>query len=217
MAVRRTRRAFSVRKAERAVTEEDPAATEANVQAPTLPFATAAHFENWLADYREEAAGVWIRLFKKASGVASVTHAEALQVALCYGWIDGQARKGDDTSWLQRFCPRRPRSVWSKRNVGYVAALTAAGRLQPEGLAEVERAKADGRWDRAYDGPANAVAPADLQAALDAAPGAARAFAGLTSSQRFSIIRPVEEAKRDDTRARRIAKSVALLAEGGTR
>jgi len=184
------------------------------VQAPTLSFATAADFEAWVADHRHDQAGVWIRLYKKASGVASVTHAEALQVALCYGWIDGQARKGDDSSWLQRFCPRRPRSVWSKRNVGYIAELTAAGRMQPEGLAEVERAKADGRWARAYDGPANAIAPADLQAAIVAVPAAARAFASLTSSQRFAIIRPVEVAKRDETRARRIAKSVAMLADG---
>jgi len=140
----------------------------------------------------------------------------ALQVALCYGWIDGQARKGDDTSWLQRFCPRRPRSVWSKRNVGYIAELTKAGRMQPEGLAAVERAKADGRLDSAYDGPANPVAPTDLQEALDADPAAARSFAGLTSSQRFAIIRQVEEAKRAETRERRIAKSVQMLAEGRT-
>ena len=108
---------------------------EPKAEAPTLPFASAADFEIWIADYRHEDAGVWIRLYKKASGVESVTHAEALQVALCYGWIDGQARKGDDTSWLQRFCPRRPRSVWSKRNVGYIAALTEAGRMEPEGIA----------------------------------------------------------------------------------
>ncbi len=192
----------------------DRTRTARMIEAPILPFRTAVDFEAWLGEHRHEQEGVWIRLYKKASGIDSVTHAEALQVALCYGWIDGQARKGDDTSWLQRFCPRRPRSVWSKRNVGYIEALTAAGRMQPEGIAEVERAKADGRWDRAYDSPANAVAPTDLQAALDAEPAAARAFADCTPAQRFAIIRPVEEAKRAQTRERRIAKSVERLAQG---
>lgn len=199
---------------------------EPKAEAPTLPFATAADFETWIADHRHEDAGAWIRLCKKASGVESVTHADALQVAPCYGWIDGQARKGADTSWLQRFCPRRPRSVWhypakrrvayarplaSKRNVGYVAALTAAGLMQPEGIAEVERAKADGRWDRAYAGQANAKVPADLQAALDVVPAAARAFTTLTSSQRYAIIRQVGDAKRPETRANRIARAVETL------
>ncbi|MDQ3735352.1 MAG: YdeI/OmpD-associated family protein [Actinomycetota bacterium] len=184
------------------------------VEAPTLAFPTAADFETWVADHRHDQAGIWIRLYKKTSGVRSVTHAEALQVALCYGWIDGQARKRDEASWLQRFCPRRPRSVWSKRNVGYIAELTAAGRMQPEGIAEVERAKADGRWASAYEGPANAVPPADLQVALDAVPPAARTFGGLTSAQRFAIIRQVADAKRAQTRARRITRSVEALAEG---
>ncbi len=190
---------------------------EPKAEAPTLPFASAADFASWLAAHRGEEAGVWIRLYKKASGVESVTHADALQVALCYGWIDGQARKGDDTSWLQRFCPRRPRSVWSKRNVGYVAALIEAGLMQPEGLAEVDRAKADGRWDRAYAGQANAEVPADLQAALDVVPAAARAFTTLTSSQRYAIIRQVGDAKRPETRARRIARVIETLTEGRTR
>ncbi len=181
------------------------------VEPPTLAFATVADFEAWVAEHREDQAGLWLRLAKKGSGIESVTYAEAVQVALCYGWIDGQAR-GGDTTWQQRFCPRRPRSVWSKRNVGYVAELTAAGRMQPEGLAEVERAKADGRWDRAYEGPANAQVPDDLRAALDAVPAAARAFDGLTSSNRYAIIRQVEDAKREETRARRIEKFVEMLA-----
>jgi len=164
-----------------------------------------------VAEHRAEQAGLWLRLAKKGSGIESVSYAEAVQVALCYGWIDGQARGGDGDTWQQRFCPRRPRSGWSKRNVGYVAALTAAGRMQPEGLAEVERAKADGRWARAYEGPANARVPDDLRAALDAVPAAARAFDGLKSSNRYAIIRQVEDAKREETRARRIAKYVDEL------
>ncbi|MDQ4038283.1 MAG: YdeI/OmpD-associated family protein [Actinomycetota bacterium] len=187
------------------------------VEAPELAFATAADFETWLAAHRHDSAGLWLRLAKKGSGIESVSYPEAVQVALCYGWIDGQARSGDDDkTWKQSFRPRRPRSAWSKRNVGYVAALTQAGRMQPEGLAEVERAKADGRWARAYDGPASAEVPEDLQAALDAIPVAARSFAGLSSSRRYAIIRQVQDAKRPETRARRITKFVEMLAEGRT-
>jgi len=186
---------------------EDGAKTEP----PTLAFATVEDFEAWLADHRADEAGLWLRLAKKGSGIESVSYAEAVQVALCYGWIDGQARSGGDATWQQRFVPRRPRSVWSKRNVGYLQALTAAGRMQPEGLAEVERAKADGRWARAYEGPAKATVPDDLRAALDAEPGAAAAFAALSSSNRYATIRQVEDAKRAETRVRRIAKVVAEL------
>ncbi len=187
------------------------------VEPPTLAFAGAAEFEAWVADHRDDPVGLWLVIAKKGSDIESVTYAEALQVALCYGWIDGQARKGDDdTSYRQRFCPRRSRSVWSKRNVGYVAELLKAGRMQPEGIREVERAKADGRWARAYDGPAAAEVPADLQAALDAAPAAAEAFARLSSTNRYAILYRVQDAKRDKTRARRIAQFVEMLADGGT-
>lgn len=186
------------------------------VEPPTLAFATAADFETWVAEHRDDQAGLWLRLAKKASGIDSVSYDEALQVALCYGWIDGQGRKGDYKTWLQRYCPRRPRSVWSKRNVGFVAELTAAGRMQLEGLAEVERAQADGRWARAYDGQAAAVVPDDLRSALDAVPAAAAAFAALNSSNRYTVLYRVEDAKRAETRARRIAQFVELLAEGRT-
>ncbi|MGI8721497.1 MAG: YdeI/OmpD-associated family protein [Geodermatophilaceae bacterium] len=183
---------------------------------PTLAFASADEFEAWVAEHRDDPVGMWLLIAKKGSGIESVTYAGALQVALCYGWIDGQARKGDDdTAYRQRFCPRRPRSVWSKRNVGYVAALTEAGRMRPEGMAEVERAKADGRWARAYDGPAKAEVPADLQAALGAVPAAALAFSGLKSTDRYAILYRVQDAKRDETRARRIAQFVEMLADGG--
>jgi len=187
------------------------------VEPPSVAFASAAAFEAWVAEHRDDPVGLWLLIAKKGSGIDSVSYAEAVQVALCYGWIDGQARKGDDdTSYRQRFCPRRPRSVWSKRNVGYVAALTEAGRMQPEGIAEVERAKADGRWARAYDGPAAAEVPADLLAALDAVPAAALAFSGLKSTNRYAILYRVQDAKRDETRARRIAQFVEMLAEGRT-
>lgn len=186
------------------------------VDPPTLAFATAADFEAWVAEHRDDQAGLWLRLAKKASGIESVSYDEAVQVALCYGWIDGQGRRGDDATWLQRYCPRRPRSVWSKRNVGFVAELTAAGRMQPEGLAEVERAQADGRWARAYDGQAAAVVPDDLRSALDAVPAAAAGFAALNSSNRYTILYRVQDAKRAETRARRIAQFVEMLAAGRT-
>jgi uncharacterized protein YdeI (YjbR/CyaY-like superfamily) len=190
--------------------------TAAKVEPPTLAFGTATEFEEWVAAHRDDPAGLWLRIAKKGSGIESVSYAEALQIALCYGWIDGQSRGGDDSTYKQRFCPRRPRSVWSKRNVGYVTELTKAGRMQPEGIAEVERAKADGRWARAYDGPATATVPEDLRAALDADPAAARAFAGLSSAQRYTIFYQVQDAKRAETRARRIDRFVEMLAKGRT-
>jgi len=183
---------------------------------PTLAFADAADFEAWVRQHRADQVGLWLRIAKKGSGIPTVTYDEALKVALCYGWIDGQKGKGDEATWLQRFCPRRPRSVWSKRNVGYVAELIEAGRMQPEGLAEVERAKADGRWDKAYAGSATITVPDDLRNSLDAVPKAALAFDGLNSTNRYAILYHVQDAKRDETRARRIAQYVEMLADGRT-
>lgn len=186
------------------------------IEPPTLAFASAADFETWVAEHRDDLTGLWLRIAKKGSGIESVSYDEALKVALCYGWIDGQKGKGDDTTWKQRFCPRRPRSVWSKRNVGFVAELIEAGRMQPEGYAEVERAKSDGRWAKAYAGSATAEVPDDLHNALDAVPAAAAAFAGLSSTNRYAILYRVQDAKRDETRARRIAQFVEMLADGRT-
>lgn len=186
------------------------------VEPPTLAFATAADFEAWVAERRDDPAGLWLRIAKKGSGIESVSYDEALKVALCYGWIDGQKGKGDEATWLQRFCPRRPRSVWSKRNVGYVAELAEAGLMQPEGIAEVERARADGRWAKAYEGSATMGVPDDLRSALDAVPEAARVFDGLNSTNRYAILYRVQDAKRDETRARRIAQFVEMLADGRT-
>lgn len=186
------------------------------VEPPTLAFATPAEFEAWVAEHRADPVGLWLRIAKKGSGIESVSYDEALKVALCYGWIDGQKGKGDESTWRQRFCPRRPRSVWSKRNVGYVAELTEAGLMQPEGLAEVERAKADGRWAKAYEGSATISVPDDLRRALDAVPEAARTFDGLNSTNRYAILYRVQDAKRDETRARRIAQFVEMLADGRT-
>jgi uncharacterized protein YdeI (YjbR/CyaY-like superfamily) len=179
------------------------------------PFATAEDWEAWLREHHETVtAGVWIKFARKASGIPTVTYGEALQVALRFGWIDGQARSVDERFYLQRFTPRRARSVWSKRNREFATALIEAGEMEPAGLREVERARADGRWDAAYDAPSTATVPDDLQAALDREPAAAEFFAGLNSQNRYAILHRVQTAKRPETRARRIERFVAMLAAG---
>jgi uncharacterized protein YdeI (YjbR/CyaY-like superfamily) len=188
----------------------------AKADLPTIFFASQQAWEKWLAAEHGVAAGVWIKMAKKSTGIDSVNHPEALEVALCYGWIDGQRRRLDDEYFLQLFVPRRPTSVWSQINVGHVERLTEAGRMQPAGLAEVERAKADGRWDRAYSSQRNAEVPPDLQAALDSNPAAAAFFATLKSNNRYAVLYRVQDAKRPETRARRIATFVDMLARGET-
>jgi uncharacterized protein YdeI (YjbR/CyaY-like superfamily) len=157
---------------------------------------------------------VWLACVKKDAGVPGVTYAEALDVALCHGWIDGQKRKGDERHFLQRFTRRGPRSRWSKINRTRAEALIADGAMLPAGLAEVERARADGRWEAAYDSHRTATVPPDLEAALAAEPAAAAFFAQLDSANRYAVLYRVQEAKRPETRARRIAKYVAMLAAG---
>jgi uncharacterized protein YdeI (YjbR/CyaY-like superfamily) len=181
---------------------------------PELVFATADDFAAWLAEHDDTTPGVWIKVAKKGSGIPSVTRDQALDVALCHGWIDGQARSLDETWYLQKYTPRTARSTWSKRNVGKVAELTAAGRMRPRGIAEVERAQADGRWDAAYDSPRNMTVPDDLQAALDANPAAREHFTTLSASSRFAMLLQISQAKKPETRARRIDKYVADLAAG---
>jgi uncharacterized protein YdeI (YjbR/CyaY-like superfamily) len=182
----------------------------------TRAFASAEEWEAWLRDHHDTVPGIWIRFAKKGSGVPTVTYLEALHAALCFGWIDGQARSLDDAAYVQRFTPRRARSIWSKRNRDFATALIEAGRMQPAGLREVERAKADGRWDAAYDAPSTATVPEDLQRALDASPAAAEFFATLNSQNRYAILHRVQTAKRPETRARRIEKFVAMLEAGET-
>jgi len=181
---------------------------------PVLAFATADEFERWLEREHESSAGVWLRFPKKGTGVASLTYEEAVLAALCFGWIDGQARSLDETAWLQRYTPRRRRSVWSQINTQRVARLVEEGRMRPAGLAEVERAKADGRWDAAYAPPSTATVPPDLEAALAASPAAAEAFAGLDSQNRYAILHRLVTAKKPETRARRIETFVAMLEKG---
>lgn len=181
---------------------------------PILSLPSQQAFQEWIAAQPADSDGLWLKIAKKGSGIATVSYPEALEVALCYGWIDAQARSSDDSYWLQRFCPRRPRSKWSKVNREHVARLTAEGRMQPAGLAEVERAKADGRWDAAYDAPSTATIPTDLQHALDANPRAAAFFATLNSTNRYAILHRIQDAKKPETRARRIEGFITMLAEG---
>jgi uncharacterized protein YdeI (YjbR/CyaY-like superfamily) len=182
----------------------------------TLLFASRAEWERWLVEHHAEGHGVWMKIAKKGTGVESATYPDALEVALCFGWIDGQRKALDKTYFLQRFTPRRARSPWSKRNRESAVALIASGQMRPQGLREVERAKADGRWDAAYDGPRTATVPDDLEGALGASPAARKAFDALNSQNRFAILYRVQDAKRPETRARRIAAFVEMLARGET-
>ena len=181
-----------------------------------IPFESGEAFEAWLAEHHARSDGIWIRFAKKASGIPTVVYAEAVEASLRYGWIDGQVKRVDDDHYVQRFTPRRARSRWSKINRAKAEALIAGGDMEPAGLAEVERAKADGRWDAAYDAPSTATVPDDLRAALDANPAAAELFASLNSQNRYAILHRVQTAKKPETRARRIEKFVAMLAAGET-
>ena len=182
-----------------------------------LTVADAAAWREWLGDHHDTSAGVWLVLARQGTTQpTSLTYDQALDEALCHGWIDGQARRRDETTYWQRFTPRRARSPWSKRNVGIVARLEREGRMHPAGAAEVERAKADGRWDAAHAGQASMEVPADLAAALTAHPRAQAMFDILTRQNRYAVLYRIASAKRPDTRTRRIGKFVAMLARGET-
>lgn len=179
---------------------------------PILSFATPRAFSDWLADYHASSRGIWLRLAKKASGTVSITYAEAVDVALTWGWIDGQKQRGDEASWLQRFTRRGAKSVWSKINRDKALTLIKAGAMQSAGLAEVERAKQDGRWEAAYDPPSRATVPDDLQAALKKNARAAAFFLTLDARNRFAVLSRVQTATKIATRQKRIADLVAMLA-----
>jgi uncharacterized protein YdeI (YjbR/CyaY-like superfamily) len=179
---------------------------------PIVPFESQRAWETWLAANHASSRGVWLKLAKKSAGVPSVTYPEALDVALAWGWIDGQKGSFDDAWWLQKFTPRGAKSVWSKINREKVQALVDAGRMKPPGLAAVALAKQDGRWDAAYDSPSKATVPEDLAAALAANPRAAAFFATLNAANRYAILWRVHTAKKAETRARRISQFVEMLA-----
>ncbi len=181
---------------------------------PVIVFADAAEWERWLAGQHAESTGLWLKLAKKGSAITTVTYAEAVDVALCYGWIDGQAGSYDVAFWLQRFTPRGRRSKWSQINRDKVAVLVGADRMQPAGLAAVEAAKSDGRWAAAYEPPSTATVPPDLQEALDANPDAAASWETLNRTNRYAVIYRVNDAKKPETRARRIEQFIAMLCRG---
>jgi uncharacterized protein YdeI (YjbR/CyaY-like superfamily) len=184
---------------------------------PVVSFADQADWRAWLAAHHSGAPeGVWLKIAKKGGVVASLDYPQALEVALCYGWIDGQKRGLDETHWLQRFTPRRSRSIWSKVNRAKAEALVETGEMQPAGLAEMERAKADGRWDAAYDGQRTSTVPDDLAAALAGNAVAREFFATLDSANRYAILHRLQTAKKPETRARRLAQFVEMLGERRT-
>lgn len=178
---------------------------------PVQAFPDQAALEAWLEAEGDTAPGLYVRLAKKGSGIASVTYAELVESCLCFGWIDGRSNRLDEATYLQRITPRRARSVWSQKNVDAVARLVAAGRMRPAGLAAVEAAQADGRWDRAYPGSADMTVPDDLAAALDAVPGARAAFDALDAQSRYSLLWRVHTAGTPRTRANRVAAAVTAV------
>ena len=181
---------------------------------PVLGFPDQAALEAWLEAESATAPGLYVKLAKKSAGVPSVSYAELVESCLCFGWIDGRSNRLDEDFYLQRITPRRARSVWSQKNVDAVEALTLAGRMRPGGLAAVDAARADGRWERAYAGSADITVPDDLAAALAAQPAAAAEFEVLDGANRYAVLWRVHTAASDATRARRIAALVQMLAEG---
>ena len=188
----------------------------AKAEQPVLFFATPVELEAWIDEHGEESDGIWLKFAKKDSGIESVFYAEAVEIALSHGWIDGQAKRFDDHHYLQRFTPRRPRSKWSRINREKAERLIAEGRMRAAGLREIERAREDGRWDDAYDSPSTATVPDEFQVARDAEPAAGEFFASLGSTKRYSFLYRITDAKRPETRAKRIAEYVELLARGET-
>ncbi|GAB2481222.1 YdeI/OmpD-associated family protein [Comamonas humi] len=193
-------------------------AIQPNVQADPAPalFKSAKAFEAWLKKHHATSDGLWLKIAKRGASEPSVTYPEAVEIALCWGWIDGQKKGLDDQHFLQRFTPRRARSVWSKINVDKVAALIETGRMQAPGHVQIEAAKADGRWARAYDGARTSTVPEDLQAALEAEPKAKAFFATLNATNRYAVLWRIQTAVKAETRARRIAQLVEMLARGET-
>jgi uncharacterized protein YdeI (YjbR/CyaY-like superfamily) len=193
-----------------------PSRTQSTSDYPIILFKTPRDWERWLRQHCEGAPGVWLRLAKKDSGLASVSYAEAVELALCYGWIDGQKRTHDQSSWIQKFTPRGRRSSWSKINREKAEALIRSGRMQPSGLAAVTLARQDGRWDAAYDSPSRAAVPPDFQAALDRHTKAKAFFTTLSGANRYALLYRLQTAKKAETRARRIEQFIDMLERGKT-
>lgn len=188
----------------------------ANADLPMLPFSSQSEWEKWLDKHHAGDAGVWLKIAKKDAGIPTVTYAEALESALCYGWIDSQKKSFDEHYFLQKFSPRGTKSIWSKINCEKVEQLMQAGRMKPAGMQAIESAKTDGRWDAAYASQSKADIPADFQAALDASPSAKTFFATLNRVNRYAIYFRIQNSKKPETRAKNIAKFVTMLEQGKT-
>jgi uncharacterized protein YdeI (YjbR/CyaY-like superfamily) len=183
---------------------------------PRLTFASQEEWETWLERNGNSSSGAWLRLAKKSADQPTVSYAQAVESALCYGWIDGQKQTESEHYWLQRFTPRTAKSMWSKINKEKAEALVASGRIRPGGMLEIHRAKQDGRWDAAYTSARRSTVPNDLQHALDANPKAKKIFATLNSKNRYAILFRVQNAKKPETRARKIAQFIEMLSNGNT-
>lgn len=183
---------------------------------PVLELPTPQAWERWLEDHHDSQTGVWLKFAKKGTGVTTVVYAEALHVALCFGWIDGQVSRYDDTYYLQRFTPRGKRSKWSQINVEHATRLIGEGEMRPSGLAAVQAAQADGRWEDAYASPSRATVPEDFERALEANPAAKEFFATLRGNERYAFLYRLHNTKRPENRAKRIAQYIERLSEGRT-
>lgn len=181
---------------------------------PILSFISQDDWEKWLSKNHDISDGIWIKFFKKDTGLATFTYSMALDEALCYGWIDGQANKYDEKSYLQKFTPRRKRSIWSQRNTEHVARLIKEGKMKPSGLAEIERAKSDGRWDKAYAPPSETVIPEDFLKEINKNTKAKDFWEKLNKTNKYAMIWQIEGAKKDETRIRRIKKYVEMMERG---
>ena len=187
-----------------------------STELPTLPFANKKKWADWLARQHDKFTGVWLKFAKKGTGIPSVTYEEALDVALCYGWIDGQKKGFDDQYWLQKFTPRGPKSIWSKINTGKAEKLIASDEMKPAGLKAIEAAKQDGRWDAAYEGQKNISVPEDFLSALEKNKKAKVFFATLRGANRYAFLFRIQTAKKAETREKRIRQFVKMLEKGET-
>lgn len=185
-----------------------------SIEHPILPFANKKKWADWLAKQNDKSAGVWLKIAKKDAEIPSVTYEEALDAALCYGWIDGQKKGFDDKYWLQKFTPRGLKSIWSKINTEKAERLIASGEMKPAGLKAIEAAKQDGRWDAAYASQKNISVPEDFQAALDNNQQAKAFFSTLNSVNRYAILFRIHSAKRPETRTKRIQQFLEMLQRG---
>lgn len=182
--------------------------------APIIEFKTTEAFETWLAENHDNSNGIWLKIFKKDSGMETISYAEALDVALCYGWIDGQKKSHDEQAWLQKFCPRGAKSIWSKINTGHVERLINEGRMRPAGLKAVENAKANGSWERAYDSSSNIVISEDFLKELSKNKKAEAFFKSLNKTNLFSIAFRLQTAKKTETREKRMKQIIEMLEKG---